>query len=45
MHVLPGRLIISLCMSIKTFGAAEEKLQTCEVVRVSVKFKDGSSME
>ena len=32
-------------MSIKTFGAAKERLQTCEVVRVVVKFKDGRSRE
>eukprot|EP00731_Ephydatia_muelleri_P004127 Em0002g303a len=32
-------------MSIKTFGAARERFQTCEVVRVVVKFKDGRSRE
>ena len=32
-------------MSIKTFGAAKERLQTCEVVRVVVKFKNGCSRE
>ena len=32
-------------MSIKTFGAAKERLQTCIVVRVVVKFKDGCSRE
>ncbi|KAL5514973.1 hypothetical protein EMCRGX_G000071 [Ephydatia muelleri] len=32
-------------MSIKTFGAAKERLQTCEVVRVVVKFKDGSQRD
>ena len=32
-------------MRIKTFGATEERLQTCEVVRVVVKFKDGNSRE
>ena len=32
-------------MSIKTFGAAKERLQTCEVVRVVVKFQHGHSRE